>query len=166
VSYTYDNAGNVITSYTSGNTTTYTYDYDNRLTNVEVAGTMAATDSYDALGRRVGPDDSGTQTWTVFNGHTPDSSPYGDFNSSWGVKVRYLYGPEVDQILARTNSSAVTAWYMTDEIGSVRFVDDTAGDVLDKIVYDPFGNIVSETNASNGDRFKFAGMEWDSITGL
>jgi RHS repeat-associated protein len=166
VSYTYDNAGNTVTSYTSSSTTTYTYDYDNRMTNVQAGGTMVATYVYDALGRRIGIDDSGTQTWTVFNGNTPDSNPYGDFNSSGNVTMRYLYGPAVDQILARTNSSAVTAWYITDEIGSVRFVDDTAGDVLDKIVYDPFGNIVSETNASNGDRFKFAGMEWDSVAGL
>jgi RHS repeat-associated protein len=32
-------------------------------------------------------------------------------------------------------------------------------------VYDSFGNILTETNASNGDRFKFAGMEYDSTTG-
>ena len=36
---------------------------------------------------------------------------------------------------------------------------------LDHIVYDSFGNIVTETNATNGDRFKFAGMEYDSTTG-
>jgi RHS repeat-associated protein len=34
------------------------------------------------------------------------------------------------------------------------------------VVYDPFGNLVTETNATNGDRFKFAGMEYDSATGL
>jgi RHS repeat-associated protein len=38
--------------------------------------------------------------------------------------------------------------------------------VLDAVIYDPYGNIVTETNASEGDRFKFAGMEYDSVTGL
>ena len=31
-------------------------------------------------------------------------------------------------------------------------------------MYDSFGNILTETNATNGNRFKFAGMEYDSTT--
>ena len=41
----------------------------------------------------------------------------------------------------------------------------SAGSVLDHVVYDSFGNITTETNASNGDRFKFAGMEYNASTG-
>jgi YD repeat-containing protein len=55
----------VIASYTSSSTTTYTFDYENRLTNFDANGAMAATYVYDALGRRIGIDDNGTQTWTV-----------------------------------------------------------------------------------------------------
>ncbi len=46
----------------------------------------------------------------------------------------------------------------------MRDVVSSSGTELDHIVYDSFGNILTETNASNGDRFKFAGMEWDSAT--
>ena len=53
---------------------------------------------------------------------------------------------------------------MTDKLGSVREIVDTSGNVQDQIVYDSFGNIVTETNVSNGDRFKFAGMQYDSTT--
>ena len=42
----------------------------------------------------------------------------------------------------------------------------SSGSVSDHILYDSFGNITTETNATAGDRFKFAGMEWDSTTGL
>ena len=42
---------------------------------------------------------------------------------------------------------------------------DSSGPELDHIVYDSFGNIVTETNASSGDRFKFAGMEYSPATG-
>jgi RHS repeat-associated protein len=83
---------------------------------------------------------------------------------------RYLFGPGVvdgavvDQILARTNASGTTAWYLNNKLGSVRDIVSTTGSNLDHIVYDSFGNIVSETNAANGDRFKFAGMEYDSTT--
>ena len=108
MTYTYDNDGNMITATTGSGTTTYTYDYENRLTNVEVDGTMVATYTYDALGRRIGIDDSGTQTWTVFNGKSADANPYADFNSSGTLKMRYLDGLAVDEILARTDSSGNT----------------------------------------------------------
>ena len=73
-------------------------------------------------------------------------------------------GAAVDEILARTSSGGTTAWYLTDKLGSVRDIVSTSGTELDHIVYDSFGNIVTETNATNGDRFKFAGMEYDSAT--
>jgi RHS repeat-associated protein len=38
--------------------------------------------------------------------------------------------------------------------------------VLDQVTYDPFGNIVTQTNATDAVRFGFAGMEYDSTTGL
>ena len=80
MTYTYDNDGNLITATTSSGTTTYTYDYENRLTGVDQYGTVIATYTYDALGRRIGIKDSGTQTWTVFNGTSADANPYADFN--------------------------------------------------------------------------------------
>ena len=84
---------------------------------------------------------------------------------------RYLFGPGVvngavmTAILARTSSGGTTAWYLTDKLGSVRDIVDTSGNELDHIVYDSFGNIVTETNAANGDRFKFAGMQYDATVG-
>jgi RHS repeat-associated protein len=166
VTYTYDNVGNMISATTTSGTTTYTYDYENRLTNVTENGTVVATYTYNALGQRIGIDDSGTQTWTVYNGNSADANPYADFNSSGGLQMRYLDGLAVDELFARSNSSGATAWYITDELGSVTDVVSSSGTDLDHVVYDPFGNIVTETNASNGDRFKFAGMEYDSTTGL
>jgi RHS repeat-associated protein len=85
---------------------------------------------------------------------------------------RYLSGPGVvngavvDQLLARTSSGGTTAWYFTDKLGSVRDIVSASGTELDHIVYDSFGNIVTETDAANGDRFKYAGMEYDPVPGL
>ena len=84
---------------------------------------------------------------------------------------RYLFGPGVvngavmTSILARTSSGGTTAWYLTDNLGSVRDIVSTSGSELDHIVYDSFGNIVTETDVSNGDRFKFAGMQYDATSG-
>jgi RHS repeat-associated protein len=126
---------------------------------------MAATYTYDALGRRIGIDDSGTQTWTVYNGKSADANPYADFTSSGALKMRYLDGLAVDEILAQTDASGDTSWYLTDQLGSVVAIASTSA-VLDQIVYDPFGNIVTQTNATDAVRFGFAGMEYDSVTGL
>ncbi len=92
--------------------------YANRLTNVDINGTMAATYTYDALGRRIGVDDSGTQMWTVYNGKTADDNPYADFTSTGTLQTRYLDGLAVDELFARTSSSGATAWYLRDQVGS------------------------------------------------
>jgi RHS repeat-associated protein len=47
----------------------------------------------------------------------------------------------------------------------VRDLVSTAGTALDHVVYDSYGNITTETNASNGDGFKYAGMEFDETIG-
>jgi RHS repeat-associated protein len=157
----------MIAAKSGSSTTTYTYDFDNRLTEVEQNGTVIATYVYDALGRRIGVDDNGTQTWTVYDG----TNPYADFNGAGSLEVRYQFAPGVvdgaivDQLLARTSSGGTTAWYLPDKLGSVRDIVSAAGTELDHIVYDSFGNIVTETDAANGDRFKYAGMEFDSTTG-
>ena len=136
----------------------FSYDFRNRLTNVEVGGTVVATYVYDALNRRIGIDDNGSQTWTVYDG----TNAYADFNGSGTLKERYLYGPAVDELLARTSSGGDTAWYISDKDGSVQVIYDASAGVVDTIIYDSFGQVVTETGASSGDRFKYAGMEYDS----
>ncbi|MDX2037457.1 MAG: hypothetical protein SFX72_12465 [Isosphaeraceae bacterium] len=67
----------------------------------------------------------------------------------------YLHGPTIDALLARTSSAGVTAWYLTDRLGSVRDLANTSGTVIDHVSYAAFGNILGESNASAGDRFKY-----------
>jgi RHS repeat-associated protein len=81
------------------------------------------------------------------------------------LKMRYLDGLAVDEILAQTDASGDTSWYLTNQLGSVVAIASTSA-VLDQITYDPFGNIVTQTNATDAVRFGFAGMEYDSTTGL
>jgi RHS repeat-associated protein len=173
VTHTYDADGNLAsqTNTSTHVTTSYTYDYRDRLTNVSVGGAATATYTYDALDRRIGIKDSGTQTWTAYDGTSADALPYADFSGSGSLTQRYLSGVGVingalvDQLLARTTSGGTTAWYLPDKLGTVRDIVDGSGNELDHIVYDSFGNITTETNATNGDRFKFAGMEYDAAIG-
>ncbi len=45
----YDNAGNMISANSGGTITTYTYDYNNRLTEVTQGGTIIATYTYSSI---------------------------------------------------------------------------------------------------------------------
>jgi len=103
------------------------------------------------------------------------ANPYADFDGSDNLTQRYLYGPapvcvrrtaRVDMIMARLSAQSGIAWYLTDHLGSVRDMADTAGTVIDHIQYDSFGNVLWETNREAGDRFKFTGREYDAETGL
>ncbi len=171
--FTYDNEGNTIgeTQLSTGDVWTYSYDNRNRLiTAVEKSSggaTLAqATYTYDALNRRIGFDDNGTQTWVVFDGSGTDANTYADFNGSGTLLTRYVAGPAIDELFARTSSGGTTAWYLTDRLGSVRDIVNTSGTVIDHIVYDSYGNVTSEANSTNGDRFKFTGREYDATTGV
>jgi RHS repeat-associated protein len=48
----------------------------------------------------------------------------------------------------------------------VRLRTDNAGAQIDKLSYDGFGKLASETNPTNGDSYKYAGYRNDSMTNL
>ena len=174
--YAYDSAGHVTakTDTATGKVTTFSYDYRDRLTGAtrKTSGSVVdyqVTYTYDALNRRIGEqidaDGAGSgapvQTWTLFDGQ----NPYADFTGSGTLKDRYLYGPAVDALLARTDASGVTNWYLSDRLGSVRDIVDVSGNVVYHTGYDSFGNNVS-TSGSGGDRFGFTGREHDAALNL
>jgi RHS repeat-associated protein len=171
----YDAEGNLAskTETATGQVTTYAYDNRNRLTGVttkDAAGAVVAqaTYTYDALDRRIGTavdaDGAGpgapATTWTVYDGE----NPYADFDGTGALRTRYLHGPAVDWLLARTSAVGATAWYLTDRQGSVRDVADAAGAVIYHTGYDSFGTKVNESG-TGGDRYGYTGREHDAATG-
>jgi len=100
--------------------------------------------------------------WTVYDGQTPLM----DFDGSGAVTARYLSVPgAIDELLARQTASGV-AWYLDDREGSVRDLVSNSGSVIDHVDYGSFGGVTAESSPSSGDRFKYAGMELDGITGF
>jgi RHS repeat-associated protein len=169
-SYTYDNNGNMLTqtNIATGNVTYYTWDYRNRLTEVQVKdsnGNLLQDEkfTYDVNNNRIGVALNGTQQlWTVYDG----SNPYMDFNGSGQLTQRYLTNPKgLSQFYGQVSASGVTQWFLTDNLSSIRQVVSTSGTSLDAITYDPYGNILSQTNAANTPRVGFAGGAVDSLTG-
>ncbi|MDX2039496.1 MAG: RHS repeat-associated core domain-containing protein [Isosphaeraceae bacterium] len=124
--------------------------------------TTLATYVYDAFESVIQTTHAGATRATLYDGQTPHL----DFNGSGSVTARYLSIPNaIDELLARETSAGV-AWYLRDRLGSVRDVVDNSGTVIDHVDYSAFGQVISESNPANGDRFKYAGMERDPVTGL
>jgi RHS repeat-associated protein len=172
-SYTFDANGNMITATqtSTGDKWTYSYDFRNRLTSAvekSSGGTTLeqVTFTYDALDNRIGMDENGTQTWTLYDG----SAPVMDFSGSGSLAMRYLNGPAgdlVDTVLSRQSSGGTVAWYLPDRLGTIRDLINNSGSIIDHVDYSAFGTVLGETAPSQGDRIMgFAGMERDTVTGL
>ena len=118
------------------------------------------------LDNRIGMDENGTQTWTLYDG----SDPVMDFNSSGSLEMRYLNGPTgdlVDSIIARESAGGTVAWYLPDRLGTIRDLINNSGSIIDHVDYSAFGNQLDESSPTNGDRIMgFAGMERDTVTGM
>ena len=116
--------------------------------------------TYDVEGRRIaqsvdedGPVTAET-TYYTYNG----ANTWADFDEAGQVTARYLYITEIDEILARWQPSNGTAWYLTDRLGTVRDLVDTAGVLSNHVDYDSFGQVLAQTNGTAGDRFLFSGV--------
>ena len=80
--------------------------------------------------------------------------------------MRRFFLNTVDSVTARITASGTVAWYLTDRLGSVNILTDNTGAVIDRIEYDGYGNILSESNSANSDRYLWTGREFDRVTGL
>ncbi|MDQ2700309.1 MAG: hypothetical protein M3Y23_03155, partial [Actinomycetota bacterium] len=169
--YSYDDESNRSsqTDTGSGAVTTYAYDQRNRLTGITIKDSGGAvsyqtTYTYDALDRRIGElasTSGGTavRTWTVYDGR----EEYADVDGS-GAATRYLHGPAVDELLARTDNSGNTSWYLTDRQGSIRNIASSGGSLVGTITYDGFGRQLTNTGAT--ERMGYTGRPFNAKTGL
>ena len=148
VSYYYDARGNVV----QRNTQTFDFDLANRLR----AAPGRATYAYDARYRRVstvGTD--GVNRVQVYSGDgkllyvAPTS----------GTATKYVYLG--NRMIAEVGGSAVT-YAHTDALGSPVAQSDTAGAVVSRTRYEPYGYIMSGTPRTIG----FTGHVNDNETGL
>ncbi|KLU07314.1 biogenesis of outer membrane [Rhodopirellula islandica] len=157
-------------------TVTYTWDHRNRLisvTNKDNSGTVTQVveHTYDVFDRRVsmsvdldgaGPLPEQTTRY-VYNG----TDVLATSDESGSVTQRMLHGPAVDQILAIEDvASGGVLWALVDHLGSVRDVIDSDGTVENHLVYDAYGNVVSETDTDVDFLYGFTGRERDEASGL
>ncbi len=131
-SWTYDAVGNRIQQTAPAGVTNYGYDANNRLTS---AG--ATTYTYDGNGNLTSSSAGQTFTWDAFNRMTQATGPGGVVTNTYngdGLKVRRV-GPDG------------TTLYYHDGIRSI-YETDTAGNRLNQLDRDIFGNLLSWREAS------------------
>ena len=161
-SYTYDNNGNTHTKVVGSNTTTYAWDYENRMTSVTLPGSGGTVSfKYDPFGRRIYKSFSaGTTSIYAFDG----DNLIEETNSSGAVVARYEDTQNIDEPLAMLRSSA-TSYFHADGLGSITSLSSAAGSIANTYTYDSYGNLTASTGSLTNS-FRYTGREFDSETGL
>ena len=128
--YQYDDNGNLTrkTLLATGNYSQYTYDAENRLTQVQefAAGnpTAITTSSYryDGLGRRIEKVANGQTKRYIYDGE----DIFLEYDGVNVLQARYTHGPGIDEPIAVTKGGS-TFFYHQDGLGSVTDLTDSAG---------------------------------------
>jgi len=161
VTYTYDNNGNTATKVDSKGTTTYAWDYENRLTSVTLPGSGGTvTFKYDPFGRRVQKVAPAGTTNYLYDG----ANVIEEVDATGTVLARYSQGAGVDQPLDVFTSGA-TKYYDADGLGSITSLADISGSLTDTYTTDTFGKTTTSTGTTRNP-FRYTARDLDSETGL
>ena len=166
----------------SAGTDTYQFDVDGFLTGKSTAqGAMATvyssrgellsaslpdatviTYDHDPLGRRIAKRVNGAVVEKYLWKDT--TTLLAVYDGSDNLVMRFNYGD--DRLPVSMTHNGSTYYLLVDPIGSLRAVTDTSGNIVKRIDYDSFGNILVDTNRSFSVPFGFAGGLHDRTTGL
>ncbi|KAF0144564.1 MAG: YD repeat-containing protein [Nitrospirae bacterium] len=178
VNYSYSNEDHILTAgantyqfnvdgFLTGKTTasgTMTYQYSSRgeLLNITKPDGTTIIYDHDPMGRRIAKRISGTVVEKyLWQGLTQLLAVY-DGNSNLLMRFNYANG----RMPVSMVQNGITYYLLYDQVGSLRAVTDSSGNIVKQITYDSFGNIISDTNPSFAVPFGFAGGLHDRDTGL
>jgi RHS repeat-associated protein len=143
--FTYDASGNVTAATAPGISNAYVWDYSNRLTSYG-----GKTYTYDAFGRASVAASGSTTRYIGLNSNTVSER-----NTSSGVATDYLFGPGIDEPLAKRTANGSITYYGADGLGSIVVATDPTGAVLSSTGYSPWG----ETVTAPSELFGYTGRE-------
>src|SRR5216684_548811 len=143
--FTYDADGDVTAASTQYGSTAYVWDHGNRLTSY--GGT---TYTYDSLGRTSATTSGSTTRYIGMNGNT-----VGERNTTSNVVTDYIFGPGIDEPLAKRTANGSITYYGVDGLGSVVVSTDPTGAVLNSTGYSPWGEMIFPT----AELFGYPGRE-------
>jgi RHS repeat-associated protein len=142
--------------------TSYSYSSRGELLSVTLPDGKLIEYLHDPLGRRIAKKVDGTITEKyLWHGLT---CLLAVFDGSDNLLMRFEYAD--DRMPMAVTTEGVTYYLAYDQVGSLRAVADSAGNVLKRMDYDSFGNIITDTNDAFKIPFGFAGGLHDHDTGL
>ena len=158
--YQYDLDGNMVqqVNKNTGDTTTFTYDIENKLVRVQKPG-MVAKYAYDALGQRMAKTVNGTAKHFRYDG----DNLVLEMNGQDSIVADYTFGPGIDNPLTM-NRNGQNYFYVKDGLGSGTALTDDAGDVKNEYKYSVFGKIIEENGDTIENPFTYASRELDKET--
>jgi len=159
--FAYDNNGNTLSKTDSTGTTNYTWDFENRLTQVTLPGQGGTVYfNYDPFGRRIRKASSSGTTIYAYEGDNITE----ELGGGGSLLAHYTQGEEIDEPLATTGAGG-TYFFHTDGLGSVTALTDGAAQIAATYVYDSFGNVTASAGTLTNP-FQYTAREFDSETGL
>jgi RHS repeat-associated protein len=145
----------------SSGTTTYGWDFENRLTSVALPGSGGTVYfKYDPFGRRIYKSSSSGTSIYAYDG----DNLIEETNSSGAAVARYSQGLNIDEPLVMLRSGT-TSYYQADGLGSLTSLSNTSGALASTYTYDSFGNLVA-SSGSLVNSFRYTGREFDTETSL
>ena len=169
--YIYDANGNLETKtdkFTSA-VTTYSYDAENRLIQIDFPDLTTASYRYDGVGRRIEKDAGGAITRYIYD----REDIVLEYDGTNALLARYTHGPGIDEPLVMERDldasgafeAAERFFYHADGLGSVTELTDSAGVVARAYAYDSYGQIVDEVGTL-ANPFTYTAREFDAESGL
>jgi YD repeat-containing protein len=159
--YSQDYNGNITLMTDSAGSTTYAWDYENRLTSVTLPGTGGTvTFKYDPFGRRIEKISPTTTSIFVYDGDNLVQT----MNSTGSLVAHYAQGQSIDELLAMQRGTT-TDYYEADGLGSITSLTAASGTVAQSYTYDSFGN-ASNSNGSLTNFFRYTARDFDTETNL
>ncbi len=144
-------------------TTTYVYDEFGNLRTVDLPDGREIEYMADGLNRRVGKKIGGTLVQAFL--YVNQTEPIAELDGNGNVIATFVYADRL-HVPAYMLKGGRVFRILSDHLGSVRLVVDTQdGTIAQRIDYDAFGNVLSDT-APGFQPFGFAGGIYDRDTGL
>ena len=169
---THDVNGNITSKPSSLNptdTSTLSWDFDNRLTSVDTDSdsTIDASYTYDALGRRVTSGTTvfvclGQQVMAEYTTSSPATSP----------TEQYVYASYIDEPVLKDSATHGLAYYHRNQQYSIIALTSSTGTILEQYAYsaygqlavlDPTGTVASTSSVNNS--YTYTGRRFEPTTG-
>lgn len=163
ITFSYNANGDLNAKSVSGITSYFHYDALGNLRQAKVPNDITIDYVIDGKNRRVGKKINGALKQAFL--YQDGLNPIAELDGQGNVVARFVYGtkPNVPDYMIKGGK---TYRFVTDHLGSPRLiVDASSGEIAQRIDYDEFGNVLSDSNAGF-QPFGFAGGLYDQHTGL